>query len=139
MQNQFFAASRFVLTAGVRIENNRTDLPASFATVLKGLGSAPFAGSVGFGTKATPKIAALIVARKGDENFGTTKFRASYGAGIKAPTLVETFSPNSYFLGNPGLKPERAQSFDAGVEQLFWRDRRALKQRQEWGTPMRGG
>ena len=127
VQNQFFAASRFVLTAGVRVENNRTDLPASFATVLKGLGSASFIGSVGFGTKATPKIAALIVARKGDDNFGATKFRASYGAGIKAPTLVETFSPNSYFLGNPGLKPERAQSFDAGIEQLFWRDRVRLE------------
>ncbi len=127
VQNQFFAASRFVLTAGVRVENNRTDLPASFATVLKGLGSAPFTGSVGFGTKTTPKIAALIVARKGDDNFGATKFRTSYGTGIKAPTLVETFSPNSYFLGNPGLKPERAQSFDAGVEQLFWRDRVRLE------------
>ena len=122
-QNQFFAASRFVLTAGLRVENNRTDLPTSFANVLKTLGSKPFTGSVGFGTKATPKISALIVAHKGDENFGATKFRASYGAGIKAPTLVETFSPNSFFLGNPGLKPERAQSFDAGIEQLFWRDR----------------
>lgn len=123
VQNQFFAASHFVLTAGVRVENNRTDLPASFASVLKTLGSAPFTGSVGFGTKATPKISALVVARKGDDNFGATKFRASYGAGIKAPTLVEAFSPNSYFLGNPGLKPERAQSFDAGVEQLFRGDR----------------
>ncbi len=127
VQDQFFAASRFVLTAGLRIENNRTDLPASFANVLKTLGSKPFTGSVGFGTKATPKISALVVAHKGDENFGATKFRASYGAGIKAPTLVETFSPNSYFLGNPGLKPERAQSFDAGVEQLFWRDRVRLE------------
>ena len=123
VQDQFFAASRFVLTAGLRVENNRTDLPPSFASVLKTLGSKPFTGSVGFGTKATPKFSALIVAHKGDESFGATKFRASYGAGIKAPTLVETFSPNSFFLGNPGLKPERAQSFDAGIEQLFWRDR----------------
>jgi outer membrane receptor protein involved in Fe transport len=60
---------------------------------------------------------------KEPEIVGATRLRASYGAGIKAPTLVEAFSPNSFFLGNPGLKPERAHSFDAGLEQLFWRDR----------------
>lgn len=123
VQNQFFITSRFVLTAGLRIENNRADLPANFANVLRSLGSAPFAGTIGFGTQVAPKVAAMFVVRQGNEAIGATKFRASYGAGIKAPTLVEAFSPNQFFLGNPGLKPERAHSFDAGLEQLFARDR----------------
>lgn len=123
VQNQFFIASRFALTAGLRVENNRAELPANFASVLQSLGSAPFTGAIGFGTQVIPKVAAMIVARQGDEAIGATKLRASYGAGIKAPTLVEAFSPNGFFLGNPGLKPERAHSFDAGIEQLFWRDR----------------
>ena len=123
VQNQFFIASRFALTAGLRIENNRADLPANFANVLRSLGSAPFTGTIGFGTQVAPKIAAMFVARQGDETIGATKLRTSFGVGIKAPTLVEAFSPNSFFLGNPGLRPERARSFDAGIEQLFWRDR----------------
>jgi outer membrane cobalamin receptor len=123
VQNQFVIASRLALTAGLRVENNRADLPANFANVLRSLGSAPFAGTIGFGTQVAPKVAALIVARPGNEIIGATKLRASYGAGIKAPTLVEAFSPNSFFLGNPGLRPERAHSFDAGLEQLFARDR----------------
>lgn len=127
LQDQFFYGSRFVLTAGVRIENNRAELPANFANVLRSLGSAPFAGSIGYGTKAAPKLAALFVASKGNDTIGATKFRASYGEGIKAATLVEAFSPNSFFLGNPGLKPERARSFDLGIEQLFAQDRVRLE------------
>ncbi len=123
VQNQFFIATRFALTAGLRIENNRAELPANFANVLQSLGSAPFTGSIGFGTQVAPKVAALVVVRQGNETLGATKLRASFGVGIKAPTLVEAFSPNGFFLGNPGLKPERARSFDAGLEQLFARDR----------------
>ncbi len=123
VQNQFFIATRFALTAGLRVENNRAELPANFANVLQSLGSAPFTGSIGFGTQVAPKVAALVVVRQGNETLGATKLRASFGVGIKAPTLVEAFSPNGFFLGNPGLKPERARSFDAGLEQLFARDR----------------
>ncbi len=123
VQDQFFYASRFVLTVGLRVENNRAELPANFANVLKSLGSAPFTGSVGYGTKVAPKLAGLLVINKGNDTIGATKLRGSYGAGIKAATLVEAFSPNSFFLGNPGLKPERARSFDWGIEQLFVRDR----------------
>ncbi|MFN7927478.1 MAG: TonB-dependent receptor [Blastocatellia bacterium] len=122
-QEQFFYASRFVLTAGLRVENNRADLPANFAKVLQTLGSAPFTRHVGYGTQVAPKVATLFLLNKGNDAIGATKLRASYGAGIKAATLVEAFSPNTFFLGNPGLKPERARSFDVGVEQLFARDR----------------
>ncbi|MFZ1738382.1 TonB-dependent receptor plug domain-containing protein, partial [Sphingorhabdus sp.] len=39
--------------------------------------------------------------------------RAAYGEGFKAPTLYQLYS----FYGDPTLKPERAQSWEVGVEQ----------------------
>jgi vitamin B12 transporter len=123
LQNQFAYADRLVVNAGLRVEHNRADVPASLANILRSLGSAPVGGEVGFGTVVVPKVALAVTARRGDDDFGATRFRASYGEGIKAPTLVEAFSPSRFFLGNPTLRPESARSFDLGVEQLFWRDR----------------
>jgi vitamin B12 transporter len=45
--------------------------------------------------------------------------RASWGEGFKAPTLYQLFSA----YGNPGLRPETSQGWDAGVEQQ-WKDGR---------------
>ena len=42
-----------------------------------------------------------------------TILRASYGEGFKAPTLYQLFSE----YGNESLSPERARSFEAGIEQ----------------------
>ena len=44
-----------------------------------------------------------------------TVVRASYGEGFKAPTLFQLFSD----FGNDDLRPERARSFDLGVEQTL--------------------
>jgi vitamin B12 transporter len=44
-----------------------------------------------------------------------TTIRASYAEGFKAPTLYQLYGP--FGLGNPGLKPETARSYDIGVEQ----------------------
>lgn len=43
----------------------------------------------------------------------TTIVRASYGEGFKAPTLFQLFSE----FGNEDLAPERADAWDAGIEQ----------------------
>jgi vitamin B12 transporter len=125
LQDQFSYRGRLLLTAGVRIERNRADLPADLVRILSNLGSAIFTGQPGFGTKLAPKVSATILARHGASQgaVGATRLRANYGEGIKEPSLVEAFSPNQFFLGNPALRPERARSFDAGVEQLFWRER----------------
>ncbi|HWQ35363.1 MAG TPA: TonB-dependent receptor [Blastocatellia bacterium] len=123
VQDQFAYASRLLVTAGLRIENNHARLPAQFASGLASAGSAPFTAEAGFGTKLAPKVSGVLFARRGDAVFGATKLRASYGEGIKAATLVEAFSPSPFFLGNPGLRPERARSFEAGLEQLFLNER----------------
>jgi len=54
-----------------------------------------------------------------------TILRSSYGTGFRAPSLYELYAPYSFGtpVGNPNLKPETSQSFDAGIEQPFWRGR----------------
>ena len=49
-------------------------------------------------------------------NGGDTVLRASWGQGFKAPTLYELYSQ----YGAPGLKPEQADGWDAGLEQRLW-------------------
>ena len=48
----------------------------------------------------------------------TTIVRASYGEGFKAPTLFQLFSE----FGNEALAPERADAWDASVEQHLLND-----------------
>jgi len=53
-------------------------------------------------------------------DFGT-RLHAAGGTGIKAPTFTELFgyAPNSGYIGNPNLKPEKSTGWEAGVEQSF--------------------
>jgi outer membrane cobalamin receptor len=125
IQDQFAFTPRLLITAGIRAENNRANVPASLSKILSDLGSTPYTGKVGFGTEITPKIAALLIIRQAglQSRRGPTRLRVNYGEGIKAPTLVEAFSPDGFFLGNPALEPERSRNFDIGLEQLLWKDR----------------
>jgi vitamin B12 transporter len=66
-----------------------------------------------YGTRAT--LSANAAWRPG----ASTTLRASYGEGFKAPTLFQLFSA----FGTTTLRPETAQSFDAGVEQKLLDDR----------------
>ena len=52
-------------------------------------------------------------------NNGRTVLRATYGEGLRAPTLTEGQPP----YGNPDLKPETARNFDLGVEHAFLSDK----------------
>ncbi len=55
-----------------------------------------------------------------------TRLHASYGTGVKNPTLFELFGFSANFQGNPNLQAEESQSFDAGVEQQFLNGRISL-------------
>ena len=46
----------------------------------------------------------------------STRVRASYGTGAKAPSLYQLYVP---IYNNPNLKPEKSKGFDVGVEQTF--------------------
>ena len=52
-----------------------------------------------------------------------TLIKGSWGQGFRAPTFNELFFPAFEpcpAFGNPNLKPEESQSWDAGVEQHLW-------------------
>ena len=63
-----------------------------------------------FGAEETGRAALAVEVGKGG------KLHASWGQGFKAPTLNDLYYP---FFGNPGLQPERSESFDAGIELAF--------------------
>ncbi|MGE0102714.1 MAG: TonB-dependent receptor [Blastocatellales bacterium] len=125
IQDQFSLTPRILLVAGLRVENNRANLPDGFNDALDDLGSPRIGGTTGFGTLIAPKLAAVIVLRRSgiQSRRGMTRLKINYGEGIKAPTLIEAFSPSPFFLGNPELKPERSRNFDFVIEQFFLKDR----------------
>jgi outer membrane cobalamin receptor len=92
--------SRVFVTAGVRFEHNAS-----------------------FGDATVPRIAAAWYAHAGNGAVGVTRIHGTAGTGIKEPTVLQSFSPNPYFMGNPNLEPERARTVDFGVEQRFAGDR----------------
>jgi vitamin B12 transporter len=76
-----------------------------------------------FGRTVNPRSSIAYLLRQGGGNFGATKLKFNFGLGFKEPSLVDLFSPDHEFLGNPRLRPERNRSFDFGVEQRIWNDR----------------
>ena len=90
---------RLFLSNGVRVEQN---------------------GS--FGQALVPRSSAAFLIRQGTHGLGATKLKFNFGMGIKEPNFTESFSPEPSFRGNPNLRPERARSFDFGIEQRFWGD-----------------
>ncbi|HYK90630.1 MAG TPA: TonB-dependent receptor [Acidobacteriota bacterium] len=97
-QDQWSFHNRFFTTTGVRLEHNAS-----------------------FGFFAAPRLSIAYHAHEpvSGSLFGLTKLKANFGLGIKEPSLIESFSNSPFFMGNPNLRPERALSFDAGIEQHF--------------------
>ncbi len=94
VQQQFSAANRLNVTAGIRFEHNTT-----------------------FENAATPRIAVSYRVMPG------TRVRFNAGTGIKEPNFIENFSTNPFFRGNPDLRAERSRSWEVGVERSVWRER----------------
>ena len=96
---------RFSLLAGVRYEHN---------------------GS--FGGKTVPRVTGTFLAWKGNDFLSGTRFRASFSGGIVEPSFAESFGSGGdiHTEPNPSLKPEQAETFEAGFVQNFDRDRYSL-------------
>jgi len=86
-------------------------------------GGVRFEHNASFGNAAVPRASVAIVAHPAKGSFGQTRLKATAGTGIKEPTIVQSFSRNDFFLGNPDLEPERSRTFDAGIEQRLAHDR----------------
>jgi vitamin B12 transporter len=83
---QYALTSRIFVTGGVRLEHSST-----------------------FGNKFTPRGA--VTFRLPAETY----LRLSLGRGIKEPALIENFARESFYVGNPRLKPEKTDTFEAGL------------------------
>ena len=84
-------------------------------------GGIRYDGNSVFEDKATARVAASYLVKATD-----TRLKASWGQGFRAPTFNELFFPAfppCGPFGNPNLKPEESDGWDAGVEQHLW-DRR---------------
>lgn len=86
---------------------------------------APFAGR-SFVAPPTAQTGDLSVAY--NLRGAGTKVRAHAGRGYRAPSLYERFGTfyngSGYTLyGDPGLRPDRSSSIDAGIDQRLWNSR----------------
>lgn len=70
-----------------------------------------------FGFEGIPRASAAIVLVEHEGLLRATTLKASAGRGVKEPTMLQSFSTNPFFLGNPALEPERSRTIDVGVEQ----------------------
>ena len=107
-----FSASFGTFPDSIRVRRNNTGY---FTQAIIGAGRAAL--TVGgrlddnsqFGSHATYRTGVVY------RISGDTKLRASLGTGFKEPTFFENFA-SGFTLGNPDLKPERSQSWEAGIE-----------------------
>ena len=90
-----------------------------FGRRLTAIAGARAEDNASFGTRVVPRMGANYALRFGNDFWGATRLRASYGQGIKAPTLIQSFSDDPCFPGDPNLQPERSDTFRAGVEQIL--------------------
>jgi vitamin B12 transporter len=79
------------------------------------------------GKTVIPRSSAAYLLRESSGDFGATKLKFNFGLAFKEPSLVQLFSPDPTFMGNPHLRPERNRSFDFGVEQRLWNDRAKIE------------
>ena len=97
------------LSYGVFVQDQIALTPRAFATLSL---RAEHNGSTG--TTLVPHASAAWIAVRGS-NFDLT-LRASGGAGIKAPSFFESYGTSPFALGNPDLQPERARTYDGGID-----------------------
>jgi outer membrane cobalamin receptor len=112
-ESRFEAGIRGAVTAGLRLDRIQRN-------ALEGNPS-PFGPRPAFDDEIVwslnPKISAVWFvggSKTMDSAEGWTKVRGGAGTGIKPPTSFEIA-----FTDNPGLKPERSISLDAGIEHVF--------------------
>jgi vitamin B12 transporter len=94
VHEQYALTSRIFVTGGARLEHSST-----------------------FGNKFTPRGA--VTFRLPAE----TNFRLSLARGIKEPALIENFARESFYVGNPTLRPEKTDTFEAGLSREWFRRR----------------
>ncbi len=108
---QYSIGRRIFLSGGLRAENSSV-----------------------FGTKVAPRGAAsfLLFGEKGI--FSSTFFRLSAGRGIVEPSLVQNFAKEFYYVGNPNLRLEKTNSYEAGLVQEWFGRRLRTEASAFWNS-----
>jgi vitamin B12 transporter len=68
-----------------------------------------------FGTEFTPRGAASFQVSGERGPLSSLLVRASAGRGVREPSLLESFAADPYYVGNPALRLEKTNSYEAGV------------------------
>jgi outer membrane cobalamin receptor len=108
---------RLSVTAGVRAERIRRDRLSESLD--------PYSPRPTFGvdarTSVNPRVSAAFFLPGSDGVRGALKLHAAAGTGIRAPDALEIA-----YTDNPGLKPERSRSVEAGADQYLFGERVVL-------------
>lgn len=129
-QNDIYISDASILTIGAEVETEEgetqtipevsSDTTSLFAQQMIGMGCLNVAAGLrwddreNFGDETTYRIAPVC-----NLNDAGTRIKGTYGTGFKAPSLYQLYAPASTYgpIGNPDLKPEESEGWDAGVEQ----------------------
>lgn len=106
---QFVEVGQLTMIAGVRYLNVANHFPVS--------GSAPPSYVTKYDNWWVPRGSlTYLLARHGV--FAGTRLKGSYSLGVKEPSIEQSFGFTGYgVFPNPNLKPEKARTLEAGVEQ----------------------
>ncbi len=74
-----------------------------------------------FGEETTGRATAAWTVRP-----ESIKLRASYGTGFRAPSFLDLYGQNPFYVGNPDLDPERSRGWDAGIDYTLPRGKGVL-------------
>ena len=122
-ENGYVGDINFGQTHGQRLNNDvyaQQQITWKTVTVIAG---GRFIHNSAFGTTGVPRVAIVWQALRGSNVLSGTRLRFSYATGFKEPRLEESFAGAPYSLPNTALKPERSRSFEAGLQQDFFRSR----------------
>ncbi len=127
-QDQWTLGERLHLIVGSRVDHNSAPVPEEIRASRASQGiSTPQNSGYGFAVTPRASLSYFLVRPSGQHFFDGTRLKFNFAQGIKEPRLVESFSPYPGYLGNPELRPERATSYEAGLDQTFSRLLRRLE------------
>lgn len=97
LHEQYAIGSRVLLAGGARVEH-----------------------SSAFGNVFAPR-GAMSIRLAGEHGiFSSTMFRVSAGRGVTQPSLLQNYARTDYYQGNPNLRTETTNSYEAGLVQEWF-------------------
>lgn len=92
--------------------------------------------STAFGTEFVTRGGASFLLLREHGALSSAWLRFSAGRGITEPSLYQNFLNAPFAIGNPGLKPEKTNSYEAGMVQE-WAGRRVRTEVRFFAAPFR--